>query len=183
MKLNIHNIIKNSKANGPGNRYVIWLQGCNFNCKNCFNPDSHSFEKGKLTDIDQIITDILSNKNIDGITISGGEPLQQAEVLYCFLEKLKKKTDISIILYTGYSGNEIEADTDKLKVFQICDVIITGRYIENLKSYHTFLSSSNQEIHFNTNYYEIKDFEQNINSEIIIDYKGNIIISGNNPAD
>ncbi|MBU1106789.1 MAG: 4Fe-4S cluster-binding domain-containing protein [Candidatus Riflebacteria bacterium] len=71
MQLNLHAIIPISRANGPGRRFTIWFQGCSQECPGCFNPDTHSFENRLLIEPDELIAQITSQTDLDGITISG----------------------------------------------------------------------------------------------------------------
>ena len=68
-----------SIVDGEGIRTVIWTQGCSHNCNGCHNPETHSFEGGFLVDIEDLEKQILSVKNQDGITLSGGDPMFQPE--------------------------------------------------------------------------------------------------------
>ena len=107
MKLPVNNI-SFSSVNGPGYRYVIWVQGCKLNCKGCFNPETHSFDDASSIDIGVIANEINSNPTIEGITISGGEPLDYTKELIELI-KLINPTLTSII-FTGYTLKEIIKD-------------------------------------------------------------------------
>ena len=72
-------VIYESLVNGPGIRRVYFAQGCRHNCDGCFNPETHDFNGGELMDMNELINDAISNPIINGITFSGGDPLEQAE--------------------------------------------------------------------------------------------------------
>lgn len=127
MKLLVNNIC-HSLEHGPGNRLVIWVQGCSLNCRGCFNPETHSHSQGREYEV-QEIADII-NRETEGITISGGEPLDQAEVLLEILRKVR--TDLTVILFSGFSIDEIVADDTKRKCLLHVDLAITGRYDHTL---------------------------------------------------
>jgi len=94
---------------GPGNRLVIWVKGCSKKCKGCANPELWSFENSKsysVDDIFKIIQNIFSQNRIDGVTISGGDPLEQKEQLLVLLKKLNALTQ-DILVYTGYTMDEL----------------------------------------------------------------------------
>ena len=80
MLLPVHNIC-HSRINGPGNRLVIWVQGCKFHCKGCFNPETHPYTKEHLMDINELAELINNDTTIEGITLSGGEPLDYPKQL------------------------------------------------------------------------------------------------------
>lgn len=129
MSLKVNNIC-HSTCNGPGNRLVIWTQGCCFNCPGCFNPETHAINGGvkmKAKDLAQRIND---DQSIEGITISGGEPLLQASELLTMIEELS--SELTIILYSGFKVNEILADHIKMNVIKRVDVAIMGRYDQTL---------------------------------------------------
>ncbi len=76
--LQIHHFLAVSQANGPGSRAVLWLQGCHLKCPGCINPDTHNPESGKRINIKDIIKKLSHPmQTIEGVTISGGEPLEQ----------------------------------------------------------------------------------------------------------
>ena len=87
--LNVHAILPRSRANGPGVRTVIWLQGCTLCCPGCFNPGTHSAEPRLLMPEADLLARIIADQHeIEGVSISGGEPLQQPEGLLAMIEHL-----------------------------------------------------------------------------------------------
>ncbi len=86
----IHSVESFGTLDGPGIRYVLFLQGCGLRCKYCHNPDTWQMGSGKKADSDEIISDILTYKNFirsGGVTLSGGEPLLQPEFVTDILKK------------------------------------------------------------------------------------------------
>jgi anaerobic ribonucleoside-triphosphate reductase activating protein len=124
-----------STVNGPGYRYVVWVQGCKLNCKDCFNPETHSYNVATTMDIENIASEINSNPLIEGITISGGEPLDYSIVLICLLKLIRQS--LTTIIFTGYTIKEITKDTEKLKLVKNVDLVLSGRY--NNKLEHPYL--------------------------------------------
>ena len=125
-----------STVNGPGYRYVLWVQGCKLNCKDCFNPETHSYNVATTMDIENIASEINSNPLIDGITISGGEPLDYSIELIGLLKMIKQT--LTTIIFTGYTVKEIAKDSKKLKLVKNVDLVLSGRY--NNKLEHPFLN-------------------------------------------
>lgn len=147
--LRIHQTIKNITTLGPYTRYGIWVQGCNRNCPGCISQLSQSAEGGFSCDIDVLAQEILQTDNIEGITISGGEPFLQKEALCGLIEKVKAEKDLGIILYTGYFFDEIASE----KLTALCDSIIDGPYIEEKNDNRSLRGSSNQSlIHISQRY-------------------------------
>ena len=88
---------------GPGSRVVIWTKGCSKRCKNCSNPELWNINKSKNRDVKslfQIILNISKENHIDGITFTGGDPLEQFNELIEFVGLLKNITN-DILVYTG----------------------------------------------------------------------------------
>ena len=86
----IHNRMENSAANGPGNRAVIWTQGCQgMNCQGCWNPDTHDFNRTTETPVCSLVDWVLGIPGIEGVTFSGGEPFQQPGALHLFCTAVK----------------------------------------------------------------------------------------------
>lgn len=122
-------------ANGPGVRVSIFLQGCSFNCKNCFNPDTHDFNGG-LEFTDEVIEEVLdlcSKDYIKGLSILGGEPMHPFNIrgtiklAKAFKERFPNKTIWS------WSGFLMENIIDK-EVFNYIDVLVDGQFVEELKN-------------------------------------------------
>ncbi len=139
---------------GPGNRLVIWTIGCSKHCVKCANPELWEENSAKDVGIDNLVNLIkqgCANNIIDGITITGGDPLEQIAELIILLQLLKNITN-DIILYTGYTISEIEKEFSHLqweKVKQQISVLIDGPYIDELNDNNCVLRGSrNQNIIF-----------------------------------
>jgi len=102
--LKVHSIESFGAADGPGVRYVIFLQGCSMRCKYCHNPDTWSLDNGKEMTAEELISKALRYKaywkNDGGITVSGGEPLLQLDAVTELL-KLAKEKDINTAIDTS----------------------------------------------------------------------------------
>ena len=130
--LNIYNIEKSNSVNGNGERFVIWVQGCDLGCKGCWNRDSWSFEKRILKSVDEVFEEILAQPNLDGVTFTGGEPFLQESELTKIAKRVKAKTNLSIQVFTGFRLEEI-AGSPLLKEI---DTLVAGRYGEEQKVYN-----------------------------------------------
>jgi len=148
--LNIAAICENTTNLGPGKRFVIWVQGCCFNCPNCESPDWRPLEDANIVDPILLAELIAEDKNIEGITISGGEPFLQAEALIMMLENIKMlRNDLNVLIFTGYEYKDLTRDSAK-NLLALADVVITGRYVEELNNDKGLRGSTNQEIIFLT---------------------------------
>ncbi|MDF2672236.1 MAG: nrdG [Clostridiales bacterium] len=148
--LRIAGIINESIVDGPGIRLVVFTQGCKHNCPGCHNPETHPFEKGNLVEVDDIIKQMKSNPLLDGITLSGGDPFEQAEAL-SELAKRVKNIGHNVITYTGYTFEYIleNKDTNKGwdKLINETDILVDGRFeIAKKTMLLKFRGSANQRI-------------------------------------
>ena len=123
-------------SNGPGVRVSIFMQGCNFNCKNCFNPETHDFNGGKeFTDetINRVL-ELCENKNVEGLSILGGEPMnpQNIEGTTKLAKAFKAKfPDKNIWAWSGYTFDNYLKDKEVAKYI---DVVVDGQFIEEEKN-------------------------------------------------
>jgi len=166
-----------SKVNGPGNRFVLWTQGCSKGCSECFNPETWSNNIFKELSPRQIF-ELIKNFEVDGITISGGDPLEQEYELLELLFLLKEiKLPKGIILFTGFTREEIRVNPIREKCLEYVDVLIDGRYEKNLKVDFSFRGSSNQEFYFFSNKISKEElvFDQEIEISLL---EGDIMMTG-----
>jgi anaerobic ribonucleoside-triphosphate reductase activating protein len=178
--LQIHHIEPFSRANGPGWRSVIWLQGCTLACPGCFNPETHTNTVGRRLNFDELIGQV-NQPGIEGISISGGEPLQQLANLVGFLEIIKQQTRLSVVLFTGYTWEEIQHMPQKENLLKWVDILLAGRYDQTRRVASGLIGSSNKTIHFLSTRYNPADLTNVPESEVILKENGEIIISGINP--
>lgn len=144
--LRISGIEEESIVDGPGIRFVVFTQGCTHNCKECHNPGTHSFHGGREVDIDHIIKKIKENPLLKGITLSGGEPFEQAKACMELARKVKN-LGLDIFCYTGYTIEEIQKDETKKELLLEIDTLVDGRFVLDKKDpLLRFRGSKNQRI-------------------------------------
>lgn len=148
MKLRIFDICRNGTHTlGPGIRYIIWTQGCDQQCEKCITPESRPKNAGYEIDVNNLAADVILNENIDGITISGGEPFLQSAALSCLLKEIKKaRPQLTVIAYTGLKYEQLLGKNETSDLLSLCDVIIDGQYIDSLNDNKGIRGSSNQRI-------------------------------------
>jgi anaerobic ribonucleoside-triphosphate reductase activating protein len=135
---------------GPGNRYVIWVQGCPFNCKGCITPEGIPIVKNNLIEIDHIISAICQNDRITGITISGGEPFMQASRLVRILKAVKSiRPELDVVMFSGFVLKELDW-IEAMELLELIDVLIDGKYVEKLNDNKGLRGSSNQRVNYIT---------------------------------
>ncbi len=155
MKIRLHDEKKNVRVLGPGKRYVIWLQGCKKSCPGCMSVESRALDGGYLENINRLAKRIIGSE-CQGLTVSGGEPFLQATALSKLIDEMKKYKDIGIIIYTGYTYEELCGMEDAAirRVLEQTDLLIDGPYIEELNDGKFLRGSSNQRSWFLTDRYE-----------------------------
>lgn len=197
-----HAIMPASRANGPGLRCVVFVQGCSLDCPGCWNPLSHAF-RGTEVAIDAVLAEVVGchrEHSLDGVTFSGGEPMQQAGDLAELLQGLRSALPtLSFGMFTGYSEKELETglyftrhgvDRDQRRALWRSirgrlDFAVMGRYDRRRPSHAPMRTSANQVLRLFTGRYAEGDFgEQTV--EITIASDGLTQITGfptlGNPA-
>jgi anaerobic ribonucleoside-triphosphate reductase activating protein len=180
--LRLHHLEQGSRANGPGVRTVLWTQGCSLGCPGCFNPQTHPGRGGKLWKVDDLIDFIISSPgHPEGLTISGGEPLQQLQPLNQLLRGIRQRSELSIILLTGFSWDEIPKLAGSHQLLSSVDVLFTGRYDRSHRLASGLRGSTNKTVHFLTNRYNPAALDTIPPAEVILARDGSLTISGIDP--
>lgn len=148
--MNYAQIRRTDISNGPGIRVSIFVQGCAFHCKNCFNADTWDFSGGKPFGEKEMnyLLSLGENSHIAGLSVLGGEPLHPSNVdevvKICkrFKEKFPGKT---IWLWTGFLYENL-SDRQK-EVLKYIDVLVDGQFVDELKDFRLkYCGSSNQRV-------------------------------------
>ena len=167
MQLYLYNIVSKTIALGMGERFAIWTQGCEKNCKGCIATDTHSKESGGFfIDIKELANQILNTKNIQGVTISGGEPFLQTKKIIKLIKLLKEKnSSLDFIVYSGYKYEELKQDNVNIQLLNLIDLLIDGDYQENLDNNEPLKGSSNQNVYAFTKQGEVlRYYMQNVSA-------------------
>jgi anaerobic ribonucleoside-triphosphate reductase activating protein len=181
--IRIANIVPVTRANGPGNRIGIWVQGCTLGCPGCFNPQTHGRQDGREISVSALLDqldEIYMKNKIDGITISGGEPLQQWNAIHPILLWAVGRR-LSVVLFTGFDLEQVRRLSFYRKLETYVDVLIAGRYQQENRVARSLVGSSNKEFAFFTQVYDLDDFENIPQVEVSIDTTGQVFITGINP--
>lgn len=154
MDLNIYSIAYPVTSLGPGNRIVLWLTGCKKRCRGCISQKMQEHTSGRGIAVKKLLKYFLRLNHIfDGITISGGEPFEQAVPLAELLGGISEhKPDWNILIYSGLLLSEIlKNNEENSKIMTFTDVLIDGDYQVDLPSKHPLTGSGNQKVHYLTN--------------------------------
>lgn len=148
--LNVADIRHKSQVNGPGLRSVVWVQGCSRKCPGCINPHTHEHKLVKLLDPEELGHSLANIKDTVGLTISGGEPFEQAQACAILAETLKAAGK-SVMVFTGFPFEQLKKSKEPLvqRFLKTIDLIIAGPFVQELKCESRFWrASSNQTVHF-----------------------------------
>jgi anaerobic ribonucleoside-triphosphate reductase activating protein len=180
--LNIHHWTPNSCANGPGKRAVVWVQGCSLGCPGCFNPETHPRHGGNVVQVDELLGKLIAlEEQIEGLTISGGEPLQQIPALLALLQELRRETKLSVLVFTGFTWAEVKCMPRSAELLATIDVLIAGRFEASQRLAQGLIGSANKTLHFLTQRYAWKDLQRTPPAEVWIASDGEIELSGIDP--
>ena len=146
--MRIYGLVQDSIVDGPGLRFVCFVQGCPHHCSGCHNPDSHDPAGGTEMTTDEIIAHMLSNPLTDGLTLSGGEPFDQAEDCMV-IARAAHDHGLNVWCYTGYTYEHLlrYGTGDQIALLAEVDVLVDGRYDESKRSLSLdWRGSSNQRV-------------------------------------
>lgn len=146
--MRIYGLVQDSIVDGVGLRFVCFVQGCPHHCPGCHNPDSHDPSGGTEMTVDEIAKQMLSNPLTDGLTLSGGEPFEQAEDCMV-IARAAHDHGLNVWCYTGYTLEHLREHgtlEQKLLLDEV-DVLVDGRYMEEKRSLALeWRGSSNQRV-------------------------------------
>lgn len=142
--IQVLDIMPGTTVDGPGLRTSIYVAGCRHMCKGCHNPQSWDFNSGIPMTVDEIMERITEEDF--NVTLTGGDPLWQASKILPLVKSIKEK-GYTLWCYTGFTWEEILKSTELSKILPWIDVIVDGRFIEELRDTRLrFRGSSNQRI-------------------------------------
>lgn len=145
--IRISGIIPESIVDGPGIRFVLFVQGCPHHCPGCHNPDTHDFSGGYNMTLEEILEKVKSQP-VFGVTFSGGEPFSQPEALAPLAAEIKK-LDKHLMIYSGFTYEQLAARTDQAThaLLGLADILVDGRFLQEQKSLSLrFRGSANQRV-------------------------------------
>ena len=145
--LNIAATCVGTRALGPGYRSAVWVQGCKLHCPGCISPEWIPQVPNQLFSVDALAEYLVHDPKIDGITISGGEPMMQAGGLAELLVRIRDQTEVNVICFSGYRYESLLTNppSDKVNDFlRQIDLLIDGPYIQSMNENIGLRGSSNQ---------------------------------------
>jgi len=176
----VHATEARSRANGPGTRFVIWLQGCSLGCPGCFNPGTHDAAGGEAVEVEALLAQVAATRP-HGLTLSGGEPLEQPEAALALLRGARA-LGLSTLAFSGFTIDEIRARPLGAEVLAALDVLIDGRYLARERLGAGLRGSTNQRIHLLTPRHTLAEVEATPVAEVRIDARGAVLLTGVAPV-
>lgn len=172
---------------GPGTRFVVWVQGCMKDCPDCIAPEWREMVTSRLVSPVDLAAEAFDSGEFDGVTISGGEPMLQAAGLTEFVGRIREKKDVSVIVFTGYTLEELKKKppgTGVGEFLDVIDVLIDGPYDESRNDDKGLRGSTNQRIHYLTGRIPKGSFDfegVDRQAEVRIWDEGSILVLGTPP--
>ena len=152
--MRIARIWHNTASEGPGLRTAIWLQGCSIGCHGCINPHLWSFQGGQEVNIEDLADEILG-LDVEGITLLGGEPFDQAAECY-ELSRRVRDGGKGVVTFSGYTYEQLlkEERSDWASLLSVTDLLVDGPYESELpEEDRAWVGSTNQRFLNLTNRY------------------------------
>lgn len=165
--INISAIHEMNYVNGPGCRFVLWVQGCHLGCAECWNKHTWSFAKRDMLSVDDIFSKIAVVKNLDGVTFTGGEPFLQPRPLAYLAKRIKSELNLNLQIFTGFELTELKGHAQR-ELLSLTDVTVCGRY-------NPSLPNNNQKVH---EFSGVKWMFDNSSVQVNIGTDGNILLTG-----
>ena len=148
MKIRLAGVVDDSIVDGPGLRFSVFTQGCSHHCPGCHNPETHDPSGGHDGDTDELIARMKKNPLLSGITLSGGDPMEQS-VPCLELARAAHGMGLNVWTYTGYTWEQLltESDPDRMALLRETDVLVDGPFIQSQRSLElNFCGSKNQRL-------------------------------------
>lgn len=127
MTLRIAGIIEESIVDGPGLRLVVFAQGCSHHCPGCHNPETHDYSGGREIEVKKIIETMRANPLLDGLSLSGGEPFDQA-LPFAELSREAHKYHYNVMAWSGYTFEELIKNPERREFLENVDILIDGLF-------------------------------------------------------
>lgn len=157
----------------------LWLQGCARRCRGCFNTGAWDPAGGKVVRVEVLARRLLAlARGVDGLSVSGGEPLLQVDALTDLLRSLRGKTDLSILIFTGFAWEEVETIPGADGLLALVDVLVAGPYRRSEHVGCGLIGSANQTVHLLSRRHTLTEMEAVPQAELIIRSDGLLALSG-----
>ena len=145
--VNVAHVVEHCRVLGPGDRFVVWVQGCLLRCPGCHNPQFLPFVDAAWTTTGELERRILTTTGIEGVTFVGGEPFSQARALGILAQRLRR-SGLSVMAYSGYTVEQLVSgvEPDAMWLMYATDLLMDGPYRRDLPTRKPWRGSDNQRL-------------------------------------
>lgn len=185
LKLNLASWIESTKVEGPGNRFALWVQGCNIRCPGCCNDEMFSLLPKRIIDTYEVVDMIKRSRKyngIEGVTFLGGEPTLQARGLSDVADKVQE-LGLSVMMFSGFKLDvlHLQALPGVNQLLEHTDILVDGPFIANKPELkRNWAGSTNQKFHFLTDKYQSGiEYEQQFSPAVEFRVNSNSVIKMN----
>lgn len=161
--LRIAAIVDDTRAEGPGRRWALWVQGCSIRCAACCNPEMFDERRGEPATVDELAARIADARarGVEGVTFLGGEPFEQAAGLAA-LARHARALGMTVMVFSGYTLDALRARPDAAELLALTDVLVDGPYDRTRPEPappvgRRWIGSANQGMHYLTCAYSAED--------------------------
>ena len=149
-------IVDDTEAEGPGRRWAVWVQGCSIRCAGCCNPEMFDARRGRDVAVDELVASVPDH--VEGISVLGGEPFDQADELAALARGVKARGK-TVMVFSGYTLAELRA---RDVVLDDVDLLVDGRFDESRPEPppprgRRWIGSTNQVMHWLSDAYREDD--------------------------
>ena len=145
--VNIAHVVERCRVLGPGERFVIWVQGCPLRCPGCHNPQFLAFRDATWVDVGDLAGRVKTLQGIEGVTFVGGEPFAQARALAALAARLRD-SGLSVMAYSGFTLDQLLAAVvpDAVALLDTADLLMDGPYLRGRATHKPWRGSDNQQL-------------------------------------
>jgi len=188
--LRIATIVDDTRAEGPGRRWALWVQGCSIRCPGCCNPEMFDERRGEPAELAALAAriDRARARGVEGVTFLGGEPFEQAAGLAA-LARHARELGMTVMVFSGYALDQLRARPDAAELLALTDLLVDGPYDRTQPeptppAGRRWIGSANQQMHFLTAAYSPEDPQmRDANTIEIRLINGALVINGWPSAD
>jgi anaerobic ribonucleoside-triphosphate reductase activating protein len=161
--LRVATIVDDTQAEGPGRRWAMWVQGCSIRCAACCNPEMFDERRGQGMAPDELVARITAARarGVEGITLLGGEPFEQAVGL-AGLAGEARSLGMTVMVFSGYTLEVLRGRPDAAALLAHTDLLVDGPYDRTRPEPappvgRRWIGSANQVMHYLTPAYAADD--------------------------
>lgn len=177
--IQVARVVESTRAEGPGTRFAVWVQGCSIRCPGCFNPDLFTPLGGTPTAPSDLAARALARDDIEGVTLLGGEPFEQAGPLAEFAGQVRAG-GLSVMTFSGHLREDLATGSPEQRaLLAATDLLVDGPYdATRVDGVRPWLGSTNQRFHFLTDAYGPQVLDQSDRIEVRVDATGRTSVNG-----